>query len=236
MRHELLLRSRAVEHGRPVHRGDALWPSWIGNPGLNVTDLFHCSVKGEPGGSESQVYHYATETVAGNKWVLIIISDSAAAVGDTIREGAVDRLAAESASAPSVGVALQPCPAEHLLPASQLDFRALLRGALRLSELPEFLEHLYLLVREEQEQSASVAVIDYIDQLLNESLFRVCNELLRQADLSQMPSALRRAFLMVTWPAKDRLPARPEFYQKALHLLAAERGAETAQRMLKSLA
>jgi hypothetical protein len=223
--------------GAPVHRGDALWPSWIGNPGLNVTDLFHCSVKGEPGGSESQVYHYATETVAGNKWVLIIISDSAAAVGDTIREGAVDRLAAESASAPSVGVALATMPGRTPATGVPADFaRAPSRGALRLSELPEFLEHLYLLVREEQEQSASVAVIDYIDQLLNESLFRVCNELLRQADLSQMPSALRRAFLMVTWPAKDRLPARPEFYQKALHLLAAERGAETAQRMLKSLA
>lgn len=106
----------------------------------------------------------------------------------------------------------------------------------QLAETSDFLDHIYLLVRQDQPRSASVAVIDYIDRLLNGNLFRACNQLLDQADLGRMPSALRRSFLMVTRPAKDKLPARTEFYRKALDLLARERNAETAHRMLKSLA
>jgi hypothetical protein len=223
--------------GLPVRRADPRWSPWAGESDLKITDTSCYSIKEGTGGSESQVFRYLAETPAGNGWTLVIVSNSAANVADTILEGAIGQLAKESAASSSAGVALATMPGRtSATGAAAAIARPPSRGVLRLSELPGFLDYLYLLAREDKVQTASVAAIDYIDRLLNESLFRVCNELLKQADQSQMPSALRRAFLMITWPAKDALPARSEFYQRAINLLAAERDAHTAQRMLKSLA
>lgn len=201
------------------------------------TDISRYTITGSIYGGESQVCRYWTEAAGKGKWILFIVSSTAANVADTILKETVGRLAAESATPPFVGEALAVMPGQKPATGIAAEIaRAPSRGALKLSELPEFLEYLYLLARDDKTQTASVRAIDYIDRLLNENLFGVCNELLRQADLSQMPSALRRAFLMVTRPVKDRLRAREEFYRKALDLLANERGADTAQRMLKSLA
>lgn len=101
----------------------------------------------------------------------------------------------------------------------------------------EFVDYLKHLLDEGRSQSASVAVIDYIDHLHTRGCFEQSNSLLKMIDLSGMPSHLRRTFLMITRPAKDKLPARESVYQQAVCLLARERGGEAAaRRLLKSLA
>lgn len=106
---------------------------------------------------------------------------------------------------------------------------------IREMESGDFLDGIYAYVASGRTQTAIVSVIDYVDRLLNDGLFRVCDALLAQADLTRMPSSIRRAFLMVTKPAKKQLPTRVAFYDDALRLLSRERGEEKARKMLKSL-
>jgi hypothetical protein len=107
---------------------------------------------------------------------------------------------------------------------------------IREMESDDFLEEVYLQVSSGRVAAAMDAVIDHIDRLLNDGLFGVCDKLLEKVRLDRMPSNVRRAFLMVTSPAKDKLPARAAFYDEALRLLSLERGEDTARQMLKLLA
>ncbi len=107
---------------------------------------------------------------------------------------------------------------------------------IREMESADFLDTVYAYVSSGRAQTAIVAVIDYVDRLLNDGLFRVCDRLLAQANLGRMPSNVRRAFLMVTRPAKDKLPTRAAFYEEAVRLLSQERNQEAARKMLKNLA
>jgi len=107
---------------------------------------------------------------------------------------------------------------------------------IREMESGDFLDCVYARIAAGHVSAAMDAVIDYLDRLLNDGLFRVCDKLLAQANLERMPSNVRRAFLAVTRPAKQELPARAAFYNEALRLLSQERGEATARKMLKSLA
>jgi hypothetical protein len=106
---------------------------------------------------------------------------------------------------------------------------------LRESESDDFLDEVYARISSGHVPAAMDAVIDHLDRLLNDGFFKVCNKLLAQADLERMPSNVRRAFLAVTRPAKQELPARIAFFNEALRLLSQERGEETARKILKSL-
>jgi hypothetical protein len=99
-----------------------------------------------------------------------------------------------------------------------------------------FLEEVYIQVSAGRVPAAMDAVFDHLDRLLNDGLFGVCDKLLARVDLERMPSSVRRAFLAVTRPAKQELPARAAFYNEALRLLSQERGEQTARKMLNSLA
>lgn len=103
-------------------------------------------------------------------------------------------------------------------------------------EAEDFLDGLYVRVAAGEIPTAMDSVVDHVDQLLNEGMYSVCDHMLRKVDLRKLPSSIRRAFLMMTRPAKDRLPARRFVYQKSLALLTSEKGAETATKMLKALA
>jgi hypothetical protein len=107
---------------------------------------------------------------------------------------------------------------------------------IRETESDEFLETIYVQVSSRRVSGAIYAVIDHLDRLMNDGLFGVCNRLLAKVELERLPSNVRRAFLMVTKPAKEKLSMRPVFYNEALRLLSAERGEETARKMLKTLA
>lgn len=103
-------------------------------------------------------------------------------------------------------------------------------------QLDEFLDEIYLLTDAGMLPRASDRVIDFIDRLLGDGFFRVCDELLRRIDLARVPSSLRRAFLKVTHPAKDKLIARSRFFDAALGILVSERGEQKANKMLRNLA
>ena len=107
---------------------------------------------------------------------------------------------------------------------------------MREMESGDFLDSVYARVASGRIPAAMDAVIDHVDRLLNDGLFRVCDKLLAQVNLERMPSNVRRAFLAVTRPAKQELSTRAAFYDEALRLLSRERGEETARKMLKSLA
>jgi len=112
----------------------------------------------------------------------------------------------------------------------------LTEAEVRMMELDEFLERVYSSVEQGQVPAAMDCVIDFTDRLLSDGFFGVCNELFNRVDFGRMPSSLRRAFLMITHPAKDKLPARTPRYKEALASLSQERDPETAARMLKTLA
>jgi len=105
----------------------------------------------------------------------------------------------------------------------------------RALDLLAFLDYVYQLVDADKAKSASVAIMDYIDHLHNTGRFSDCDRLLRLVDQGRLPSSLRRAFLMITFPAKEHLSHRPSFFQESLRLLSRERDPETAKKMLKSI-
>ncbi len=107
---------------------------------------------------------------------------------------------------------------------------------IREMESEDFLETVNVYIAAGKIAAAMDSIIDHVDMLLNDDMFGVCNRLILKVDLQRLPSSLRRAFLMITHAAKDKLPARAALYQQALKLLSEERGAETAKNMLKTLA
>ena len=94
----------------------------------------------------------------------------------------------------------------------------------RVRELDDYLSGVYAQVAAGDVLPAMDSVIEYIDNLLIDGLYAVCDELLRKADFERLPSVIRRAFLMMTLPAKDKLRERQGKYDVALKLLSKERG------------
>lgn len=107
---------------------------------------------------------------------------------------------------------------------------------IREMDVTTFLEHIYKLVHQNESDSASVDVIDYIDCLNKNDKLSSCRKLLSTVDLKRLPSHLRRTFLMITLPIKDKLPERKALYSESLRLLSAVHGPEKAARMLRFLA
>ena len=120
------------------------------------------------------------------------------------------------------------CPTSAVKELSEEDVRVM--------ESEDFLETLYARVAAGEVSTAMDSVIDHIDRLLNDEMYTVCDHLLWKVELKRLPSSIRRAFLMMTRPAKDRLPARRSVYHESLRLLADEKGADRASQMLKALA
>ena len=104
------------------------------------------------------------------------------------------------------------------------------------AESRAFLDGLYRRTAAGEVPAAMDSVVEFVDELLNAGRFAACDRLLRMVDSTRLPSSLRRAFLMVTYPAKAELPSRAAFWAAAKWLLSREHGAEKANKMLKSLA
>lgn len=75
-----------------------------------------------------------------------------------------------------------------------------------------------------------------LDRLLDLGLDAECDLLFAQAEGVPLSPAVRRVFLVVTRPAKHRLPARRGYYERTARLMADELGAATAGRALRQLA
>jgi len=199
----------------------------------SATELWHVEIENAETQHKSQVIQCNYPSASGDRAGLFVFSHASNV--NRIRESAVDFLSSEAASSPIRNNMPEMASSNEASALSHVRGRPTRMERLDTSPA-DFLNYIYLLVREGQAQSASVATIDFLDQLLNDNRFRLCNDVLATADAARMPSALRRAFLMVTRPAKDRLPARTIFYQKSLELLSKERGEEVAKQMLGPVA
>jgi hypothetical protein len=102
--------------------------------------------------------------------------------------------------------------------------------------IEEFLEQVYRLGDLNHLEEATDNVFRYIDDLLLEGQFPVCNEILKRADVKRLPTALLRSFLTITAPVKARLPARKAFYRDAFAEMVRVKGdTAKAQRLLGPL-
>lgn len=97
------------------------------------------------------------------------------------------------------------------------------------------LDDVYMYVAAKKIPHAMDAVVELIDGLLTDNLFSVCDAILESVDLQLLPSNVRSAFLMASKPAKHELHNREGFFQASLAILAKERGAAIAERMLAHL-
>lgn len=104
-------------------------------------------------------------------------------------------------------------------------------------KIEEFLEQVYRLCDLNDLEGATDKVFRYIDDLLLEGEFPVCNEVFKRADVKRLPTALLRSFLTITASAKSRLPARKAFYKDAFAEMVRVKGdTDKAQRLLGLLA
>jgi hypothetical protein len=99
-----------------------------------------------------------------------------------------------------------------------------------------FLQGVYGLARVGDIPTATDVIFDRIDRLLSDDRLRACNEILKRVEPEKLPSSLRRSFLTITAAAKDKLPARRAFYDKALRLLSQEKDEAKARKLLGRLA
>lgn len=89
--------------------------------------------------------------------------------------------------------------------------------------VPGFLSGIYDVSRQSDRKAIDVT-FKYVNTLLIEGRFDVCDEILLQLDLRKLSPALMIAFLTITAPAKDKLPNRPLFYSRVWQALQAKKG------------
>jgi hypothetical protein len=101
----------------------------------------------------------------------------------------------------------------------------------------KFLEEVYRLGELNDLEGATDRAFRYMDDLLLEGAFPVCNEILKRLDVKRLPTALMRSFLTITAAAKAKLPARKAFYTQAFAEMVRVKGdAAKALRLLGRLA
>jgi len=103
-------------------------------------------------------------------------------------------------------------------------------------KIEEFLEEVYRLAELNRLQEATDEVFDQMDNLLCGGAFTVCDEILKRVDVRRLPTALLRSFLTITAAAKEKLPARKAFYNKAFAEVTRQKGPEKTHRLLAQLA
>jgi hypothetical protein len=82
----------------------------------------------------------------------------------------------------------------------------------RTTDGEEFLDQIYRLTKTGNTDAATDKIFDYLDRLLCNRLFEICDEILSKVDVDKIPPILTGAFLAITSAATHELPSR-----KALH-------------------
>lgn len=102
------------------------------------------------------------------------------------------------------------------------------------AEVRSFLDRVYALSMESIPR-ATDHLFQAVDGLLHKGDFSWCDEMLRQANVSQLAPALLRSFLTITAPAKVHLAHRDTFYKRAFGEMERLKGREKAERLLGRL-
>jgi hypothetical protein len=102
--------------------------------------------------------------------------------------------------------------------------------------VPRFLNEVYRLSQVSDTDTAGYKIFDFLDRVLIDGFFVVCDDVLSQIDVDKLDTKLMRSFLSITAPAKKKLPSRAALYNKIQNKMIALRGEEKTRRIIGNLA
>jgi hypothetical protein len=102
--------------------------------------------------------------------------------------------------------------------------------------IPTFLNEVYSLSQMGDTDTAGFKIYDFLDRVLIDGFFVVCDEILNKVDVELLDTRLMDSFLAITAPAKTKLPSRAALYKRIEAKMIALRGPEKTRRVLGSLA
>lgn len=97
------------------------------------------------------------------------------------------------------------------------------------------LERIYALATANELDEATDLIFETIDRLQSQTRYDECDRMLQCAEVGRLPSFLQRSFLAITFSARDQLPHRDGFYQRAFESVQRNQGYEKAERIFASL-
>ncbi len=99
-----------------------------------------------------------------------------------------------------------------------------------------FLKEIYNLSQIGDTDTAGFKIFDFLDHLLLDGCYAVCDEILAVVDVEKLDTKLMRSFLSITAPAKKKLPARAALYKKIERKMVELRGEAKTRRIIGNLA
>jgi hypothetical protein len=84
--------------------------------------------------------------------------------------------------------------------------------------------------------TAGFKIFDFLDRVLIDGFYTVCDDILSMVDVEKLDTKLMRSFLSVTAPAKLKLPSRAALYKRIERKMTQLRGPDKARRIIGSLA
>jgi hypothetical protein len=99
-----------------------------------------------------------------------------------------------------------------------------------------FLKEVYSLSKIGDTDTAGFKIFDFLDRVLLDGFFGVCNDILSTVNVDLLDTRLMRSFLSITAPAKKKLPARAALYKKIEAKMIALRGHEKTRKIIGTLA
>jgi hypothetical protein len=102
--------------------------------------------------------------------------------------------------------------------------------------IPTFLSEVYRLSQLGDTDTAGFKIYDFLDRVLIDGFFAVCDNILSKVDVEKLDTKLMRSFLSITTPAKKKLPSRAVLYKKIEAKMLVLRGEEKSRRILANLA
>lgn len=101
--------------------------------------------------------------------------------------------------------------------------------------IPTFLSEVYRLSQFGDTDTAGFKIYDFLDRVLIDGFFAVCDSILSKVDVDKLDTKLMRSFLSITIPAKRKLPSRALLYKRIEAKMLVLRGPEKTRRILANL-
>jgi hypothetical protein len=102
--------------------------------------------------------------------------------------------------------------------------------------VPNFLNEVYSLAQVGDTDTAGFKIYDFLDRVLIDGFFAVCDDVLSKVDVERLDTRLMDSFLTITYPAKSKLPSRAVLYKKIEAKMIALKGRERTRRIIGPLA
>jgi hypothetical protein len=102
--------------------------------------------------------------------------------------------------------------------------------------VPNFLSEVYSLSQVRDTDTAGFKIYDFLDRLLIDGFFAVCDDVLSKVDVDRLDTRLMDSFLTITYPAKSKLPSRAALYKKIETKMIALRGEMKTRKIIGPLA